>query len=312
VTTTAERPSEPDPPPSAPAGPQPLDTRATGFALLLSALWGGNAVAIKAGLDDAPPLRLAWMRFVAGALVTVTWAVRTKQPLRPTRAEVRPLVGLALLFVTQIAFMNIGQNHTTAGHAVVINTTFPLWTGVFAHFFVPGDRLSPIRSLGTLVAYGGIVVVFAQSLTEGGQLTGDVLMLCSAALLGSRQVYVALMTQGISIAKVLMTQTVVGVAAFLLAGLLIETEPWLMTERLALSLFYQGIVIAGFGFIGNTWLLKHYLPSGVTAISLTTPIWGVLLSALVLDEPLSSTLFAGLALVVLGSAAAQVAARRGR
>jgi hypothetical protein len=68
VTTTAERPSEPDPPPSAPAGPQPLDTRATGFALLLSALWGGNAVAIKAGLDDAPPLRLAWMRFVAGAL----------------------------------------------------------------------------------------------------------------------------------------------------------------------------------------------------------------------------------------------------
>jgi drug/metabolite transporter (DMT)-like permease len=85
-----------------------------------------------------------------------------------------------------------------------------------------------------------------------------------------------------------------------------------MTQRLAFSVGYQGLVIAGFGFIGNMWLLKHYLPSGVTAISLTTPIWGVLLSNLVLDEPLGSTLFAGLALVVLGSAAAQVAARRGR
>ncbi|MEZ4502355.1 MAG: DMT family transporter [Dehalococcoidia bacterium] len=310
MTATVERPPEPEP--AAATGPQPLDTRATGFALLLSALWGGNAVAIKAGLDDAPPLRLAWMRFVAGAFVTITWAVRTKQPLRPTRAEMRPLVGLALLFVTQIAFMNIGQDHTTAGHAVVINTTFPLWTGVFAHFFVKGDRLTPVRSLGTLVAYAGIVVVFAQSLTEGGNLLGDVLMLCSAALLGARQVYVALMTQGVSIAKVLLTQTVVGIAAFVTAGLLFESAPWVMTERLALSLLYQGVVIAGFGFIGNTWLLKHYLPSGVTAISLTTPVWGVLLSNLVLDEPLSSTLFAGLALVVLGSAVAQIAARRGR
>jgi len=310
VTATIERPSESDP--AAATGPQPLNSRATGFALLLSALWGGNAVAIKAGLDDAPPLRLAWMRFVAGALVTITWAVRTKQPLRPTRSEMRPLVGLALLFVVQIAFMNIGQDHTTASHAVVINTTFPLWTGVFAHFFVRGDRLSPLRSFGTLVAYAGIVVVFAQSLTHGGNLSGDVLMLCSAALLGARQVYVALMTQGVSIAKVLLTQTVVGITAFVAAGLLFESAPWVMTERLALSLVYQGIVIAGFGFIGNTWLLKHYLPSGVTAISLTTPIWGVLLSHLVLDEPLSSTLFAGLALVVLGSGVAQIAARRGR
>jgi drug/metabolite transporter (DMT)-like permease len=308
-TTTEQRPESA---PAATDGPQPLDTRATGFALLLSALWGGNAVAIKAGLDDAPPLRLAWMRFVAGALVTITWAVRTKQPLRPTRSELRPLTGLALLFVVQIAFMNIGQDHTTASHAVVINTTFPLWTGVFAHFFVRGDRLTPVRSLGTLVAYAGIVVVFAQSLTEGGSLTGDVLMLCSAALLGARQVYVALMTQGVSIAKVLLTQTVVGITVFVLAGLMLESAPWVMTERLALSLFYQGIVIAGFGFIGNTWLLKHYLPSGVTAIALTTPIWGVVLSNLVLDEPLSSTLFAGLALVVLGSAVAQVAARKGR
>ena len=122
------------------AGPQQLTPAATGFAAFLAALWGGNAVAIKAGLDDAPPLRLAWLRFVIGGLVTIVWALQTKQPIRPTRRELKPLGGLALLFVTQIAFMNIGQDHTTASHAVVINTTFPLWTGVIAHFFVPGDR----------------------------------------------------------------------------------------------------------------------------------------------------------------------------
>lgn len=309
VTTPTERRADRDPPSG---GPQPLDTRATGFALLLSALWGGNAVAIKAGLDDAPPLRLAGLRFVLGGLVTIAWALQTHQPLRPTRAELRPLGWLALLFVVQIAFMNIGQDHTTAGHAVVIGTTFPLWTGVFAHFFVPGDRMTPARTLATLVAYLGVVVVFAQSLGAAGGLTGDLLMLCSAALLGARQVYVSLAAQDISLAKLLLTQTVVGVGVFLLVGAATEAAPWVVTQRLVVSLFYQGVVIAGFGFIGNTWLLKHYLPSGVTAISLTTPAWGVLLAHFVLDEPLSSTLFAGLALVVVGSALAQVARRRGR
>ncbi|MBM3141048.1 MAG: DMT family transporter [Chloroflexi bacterium] len=304
-------------PPAAPAGappavPRPLTPPATAFALLLNALWGGNAVAIKTGLQDAPPLRLAWMRFVAGGVVTLAWALSTRQPLRPTRSEWRPLGGLALLFVTQIAFMNIGQDHTTATHAVVLNTTFPLWTGVIAHFFVPGDRLSPLRTLGTLVAYGGVVALFAQSLAGGGQLTGDLLMLGSAALLGARQVYLALASQGVSIPKLLLTQTVVGIGAFLAAGLVLESDPWLVTDRLVLSVLYQGVVIAGFGFIGNTWLLKHYLPSGVTALSLTTPVWGVILSHLVLGEAFSPTLFLGLALVVAGSALAQWSQRRAR
>jgi drug/metabolite transporter (DMT)-like permease len=34
-------------------------------------------VAIKLGLLDAPPVRLAWMRFVLGGLVIVLWGWRT-------------------------------------------------------------------------------------------------------------------------------------------------------------------------------------------------------------------------------------------
>ena len=43
-----------------------VDLRGALLALLLSLFWGGNPVAIKLGLEDAPPLRLAWMRFVVG------------------------------------------------------------------------------------------------------------------------------------------------------------------------------------------------------------------------------------------------------
>ncbi|GIT58116.1 MAG: hypothetical protein Ct9H300mP19_00640 [Dehalococcoidia bacterium] len=45
-------------------GRQPLSVRAGVLALVLSTMWAGNPVANKAGLQDAGPLRLGWLRFV--------------------------------------------------------------------------------------------------------------------------------------------------------------------------------------------------------------------------------------------------------
>ena len=281
--------------------------------MLLAALWGGNPVAIKAGLDDAPPLRLGWMRIAIGGVVVLAWALATRQSLRVLRSEWLPLAGLGVLFSTQLAFMNIGQDHTTVGHAAVITATFPLWTGLFAHFIVPGDRYAPLRVAGTVLAYLGVVVVLSGGLdggnVEGVTIVGDLLTLVSAMLLGARQVYLSQTSQGIAIHKLLLAQTVVGVASFLVAGALLEDEAYRMTSRLAVALLYQGAVIAGFGFLGNAWLLQRFLPSRVAAVQLTTPVWGVILGALILDETIGLELVLGGALVILGSVLSQ---QRGR
>jgi drug/metabolite transporter (DMT)-like permease len=139
---------------------------------------------------------------------------------------------------------------------------------------------------------------------------GDLLMLGSAVLLAARQVYTSLTSQSVELPKLLLTQTVVGIAFFLVAGLLLERDAWVVSQRLVISILYQGGLIAGFGFIGNMWLLKHYLPSGVTAVSLTTPVWGVILANLVLGEALNATLFGGLTLVLAGSILSQWSAAR--
>jgi len=74
--------------------------------------------------------------------------------------------------------------------------------------------------------------------------------------------------------------------------------------------FYQGVIIAGFGFIANMWMLKHYMPSGITALSLTTPIWGVIIAHFVLGDALEPTLFLGVGLVVVGMSYAHVSTVR--
>ena len=288
---------------------RPLSIPAAAFALLLAALWGGNPVAIKAGLEHAGPLRLGALRMLLGGLCVLLYARAGGISLRPAKSERAPLAGLAVLFTSQTALMYFGGDHTTAGHAAVLISTFPLWAALFAHFIVPGDRMTTARALGMLTAYAGVVVVFSGSLGGAAGLGGDLMILASALLLGARQIYLSQTSQAIPFARLLMAQAVSSVPVFALLSVLLESAPWTLSFEFVGALLYQGLVIAGFGFIGNTWLLQRYLPSRVTATQLTTPVFGVLLSWAVLGESIGWELAVGVALLVTGFAAAQRGAR---
>jgi drug/metabolite transporter (DMT)-like permease len=285
---------------------KPLTLPAAAFALFLSTIWSGNSIAIKAGLDHAPPLRLGYLRFITGAIVVLIWAIATGADLRIRRGEWMPLLILGILFSVQLGFMNIGLNHTTAGHGAVLTVTFPIWVAVLAHFFVPGDRLTPKRLLGVIIAYGGVLLLFADSLgVDSGLLFGDVLSAISGFLLGARQVYNARIVQGLHPAKLLLSQAIFGTVVFAVASVIFESGEYLWTGRLLVSVLYQGALIAGFGFIGNLWLIQRYLPSQVSLLSLTQPIFAVILARIVLGEALSSSLWLSVTLVVVGASLVQ-------
>src|SRR5206468_3502702 len=141
-----------------------VDLRGALLALLLSLFWGGNPVAIKLGLEDAPPLRLAWMRFVVGGIVIALWAWLTGRlaGFRLRRAEVRPLLVVTLLFIAQIGTMNVGTSLTSAAHSAIVLNLYAVHTVVLSHFLIPGDRLTLRKAAGVVVAYGGIVVLFVR------------------------------------------------------------------------------------------------------------------------------------------------------
>ena len=281
-----------------------LDLRGAAFALLLSALWGGNPVAIKIGLLDAPPLRLGWMRFALGGLSILLWAWWTGglASWRIERSERRPLAFLGFLFTLQIACLNFGTNLTSASHSVVLINAHAVHTVVLAHFMVPGDRLTPQKLLGTVSGYSGIVVLFAGELGSGSStLLGDLLVSVSALLLGERIVYLARAVQRIDPIKLLLSQAFIGSVSLAVASLWLEAgTPYRWTPSLAVALFYQGVVVAGFAFGASLWLLKHYQPSALAGFSLTSPIFGILLSAFFMGEPLTGALLLASLLVAIG------------
>jgi drug/metabolite transporter (DMT)-like permease len=283
---------------------RPLDWRGAALSLLLAALWGGNPVAVKVGLADVPPLRLAWMRFLLGGLTVLGYArwVRHRGVFAVRPGEARVIWSLGLLFTVQIGLMNIGINHTTAAHAAVLVSSYAVHTVVLAHFFIPGDRMTPAKLGGILAAYAGIVVLFWRDFaTQGGTLLGDLIVSASALLLGERIVYMARAVQRVDPIKLLVYQSAIGSAAFLLVSLWWEAgTPTRWTAALAGSLLYQGPIAAGFNFVVNSYLLQVYRPSALAAWALTSPIFGVLISAAITGDPLTPTLLLSTLLVAAG------------
>ncbi|OGL14847.1 MAG: hypothetical protein A3K12_04465 [Candidatus Rokubacteria bacterium RIFCSPLOWO2_12_FULL_71_19] len=283
---------------------RPLDLKGALVALLLAALWGGNPVAVKIGLAGAPPLRLAWMRFVLGGLTILAyvWHTRRQGVLTVKRGEWGVLWSLGLLFTVQIGLMNIGINLTTAAHASVLLNSYAIHTVVLAHFFIPGDRMTPAKLGGVAMAYGGIVLLFTRDFSfQSGTLLGDLVVAASALLLGERTVYMARAVQRFDPVKLLLAQSAIGSACFFLASHWWETAlPTHYTFTLAASLFYQGVIVAGFNFVVHAWLLQLYRPSALAAWALTAPIWGVLLSAAFASDPLTPTLLLSSLMVAAG------------
>ena len=278
-----------------------LSFRAASLDLVLSFLWGGHPTALKVALPYAPPIRQGWMRFVISAIVILFWARYKKVSLIPTKAEIKPLVQLGILFSVQLLFLNIGISKTSVSSSVILNSTYPIWVITLGHFFIKGDNFTFIKFSGVMIAYLGIIITYFDSFGNSSFLLGNSFCLASGFLLGVRTIFLAKGSESIAPLKLLMAQAFFGSLIFILLSVIFEGDPYKFSLILLISILYQGAIVAGFNFIANIWLLKNYKPSQVTVIHLSQPIFGILIGYVVLGEKIGLLVVLGAAFVILGS-----------
>jgi drug/metabolite transporter (DMT)-like permease len=277
--------------------------RAVIAALFVQTLWGANTVAIKIGLEAFPPLWSAFYRFLLGAICILLWAKLRRVRLRPDSHEWTGIALGAVMFMAQIATLNIGVDLSTGMQAAVLMSTFPIFAAAMSHFFIPDDRLTLARSAGLCIAFTGVAVILTggHGIDVSTLAWGNLVTLLSAALLGSRQIFNAKLVRRIDPFRVIFWQMVLSLPVFALAGGLTETITWesLWWRPLA-GMAYQGVIIAGFGFMIMAHFLKLYSPSVIMSFGFVGPISGVFLSGLLLSEPFTWPLGVGMLAVASG------------
>lgn len=284
------------------AADQP-NAKVIALVLLLGLLWGGNSVSIKIGLQGVPPFALATMRFLLGFAAITLWSLHQRVRLRLNPGELLPLIFVSVIFTLQITTLNLGTQITEASRSTVFISTYPFFTALFAHFWVPGDSLSVRKTVGITLAFGGVLLTFGGDLQFRAHdyLHGDLIVLLSGCLLGLRTVVTKLVIQSIHPYRLLFWLMVFSIPCFLISSLFLERGANFHFSVSGVSaIFYQGIVIAGFCFVSWTSILEQYSPSRLVVLFFVTPLFGVLLSYLLLGDAIGFALVVGACLVAYG------------
>ena len=271
---------------------------------LIHALWGGNPVAVKFGLQVFPPLWSGFLRFTIAIFCILIWAWIKGIPMKLKREEVKPFSLLGLLFFIQIWLMNTGFNLSSGAISSVLISTFPIFAAFFSHFMIKGDQLTLLRTLGLAVAFSGTSLIVMQRgglSAEQFSVWGAAVVLLSALLLGYRLILSAQMVRETEPARVVVWMMILSLWAFMLGGLMFEEIHWENIDWPPIAgILYQGAVIAGFGFMAMGFLYKFYSPTLVSSFGFISPVCGVLLSARLLGEPLTWSIAIGTVCVGAG------------
>ena len=126
---------------------------------LIHALWGGNPVAVKFGLQVFPPLWSGFLRFSIAILCILIWARFKGIPMMLKREELRPFSILSFIFFIQIWLMNAGFEISSGAISSVLISTFPLFAAFFSHVMIKGDQLTLLRTLGLAIAFSGTSLI---------------------------------------------------------------------------------------------------------------------------------------------------------
>ena len=134
--------------------------------LLLAAavlMWAGNWVLGRALRFDAPPVAMAFWRWLIALVILLPVAypyLRTQW--RSIVASWKILGWLALLAtVCQHVPIYIGLRDTTATNAALLNATSPIMILVLSRMLV-GERLLAAQALGVAISLAGVVTIIAR------------------------------------------------------------------------------------------------------------------------------------------------------
>jgi drug/metabolite transporter (DMT)-like permease len=293
-------------------------THLRAFALLglVMVFWAGNSIVGRAVRGEVPAFTLAFIRWTGASLVLWPFAARSVWRDRHELLAKWPAV-LLLGLIGIGAFNGLLYNslkYTTATNALLLQAAIPALVVAFDRLFF-GTRADPLHSAGVALSIVGVAVIVFQGdpalALKFHFGFGDALMLVACVVWALYTVLLRLRPKvaGESFVAVTFAIGVLTMAPF--AG-----WEWLQGERIQWSLpvlgafFFVCLFPSLFSYFMYNWATAEVGPASAGQSITLMPLFGALLSAALLGEPLYGYHWAGMALILAGIVISVLAVRR--
>ncbi len=275
--------------------------------LLLCLIWGSTWAFIKLGLEDLPPFTFAGIRFVIASIILYAIITARRIRLPRTRKDWTLLAVTGVLsFTLNYGLVFWGEQYVSSGLAALLQATIPVFGLVIAHFYLPGEQMTPAKVLGVVLGVAGVGVIFSDQLGVAGPraLAGSAGLVVGSACAAYANVLVKSRGGKMEPATLAFGQMIFGLVPLLLIGIGTEGNPltFRWTGMAIVSLFYLAIVGTVFAFLMYYWLVQHMDVTNTMLIALVTPIIAVALGIVVLDEKLNWRIVIGGLMIISGIA----------
>lgn len=278
-------------------------------------IWGSFPVAVKLGVEHAPPLLLSGVRFsIAFAIMAPLALLQHKKMLITGKQHLNVFLISLLMVAIPSSIFFISTLYAPVGVLTIMWSTTPIFTAIFTMRDageVHGWKLVASLALGLI----GVLIVllghlpFLPGSTAGSQLFagGGLALIAELAVLGSAIIY----GFGIRMAKhsgpelpvmVLTTWQLFYCGVFLLALTVVFERGYVFHPTLTTFgvLFYLAIFCSCISFFLTFWLIRRIGAIRTAYADFIIPGVTLILSYFLLGESLTLVKIVGLVLVILG------------
>ncbi|MBQ6894831.1 MAG: DMT family transporter [Clostridia bacterium] len=261
-------------------------------ALLCCALWGSATPFIKTGYELILPWRgtpstilFAGLRFTLAGIITVAiYSIGRKKFLYPKKENV-PVIGYVACFQTvlQYIFFYIGLANTSGVKGTIASGSSAFFALLVAGVIFKMEKITFKKLMACVIGFAGIVLVNLDGLDLKMNFFGDGFVIFSAIASATSSVIIKKYSHREDPVIISGYQFFIGGLVMIAIGLLSGGHVQLPDLKAAGVLIYLAFLSA---IAYSLWgvLLKFNPVSKVSIYSFMTPVFGVILSNIMLNE----------------------------
>jgi len=275
--------------------------------ILTTLFWSGNFVLARFVRLDVPPIGLSFWRWTMAATLLLPFVWRDMQRAWPlARRHLGLITVLALLGVTNFnTFIYLGVQTTTASNAVLLQSVIPLLI-ILLSWLVLREGISLPQGVGIMLSLAGVLVIIAQGephrLLALAVVRGDLWVLGAVISWALYSVLLKRLPRGLGGFALLGYSVTIGVLGILPLYLWeIGSGRFVVFNQVTIgSVLYVAIFPSLLAYLFWNRAVGQVGPNRAGQFIHLIPVFGSLLSVLLLGETLHMYHLAGVLLVALG------------
>ncbi|SEH62277.1 Permease of the drug/metabolite transporter (DMT) superfamily [Ruminococcus flavefaciens] len=263
------------------------------LTMLCCLLWGSAFPCIKLGCgyshisadDTAAQILYAGLRFtLAGILALVIGSIIEKKPLVAKKSSFPKAAKLSLFqTILQYTFFYIGLTRSTGMKSSVITASNVFLSIIVAALVFRTEKLTLRKIAGCLIGFSGVVLINLSGIGGGFRFTGEGFVFLSALSYAFSAGLIKRYSHTEDTVLLSGWQFVIGGIFMTVVGSISGGRVTITNTKAVLMLVYLAFVSAAAFSIWGV-LLKHNPVSMISVFGFMNPVFGVILSYLLLSE----------------------------